>query len=91
MAWKFGISTIDYPYIDQNPKMKMLKIFYSMQKLKSPRVAYSYHTIPTPTFNSPRKWNIHTLSSTHCVAEVFPQYLWNVNNMVDGLHQFNSN
>ena len=30
MAWKFGISTIDYPYINQNPKMKILKIFFKI-------------------------------------------------------------
>ena len=29
MAWKFEISTIDYPSINQIPNMKILKIFFS--------------------------------------------------------------
>ena len=75
MAWKFGISTIDYPYIDQNPKMKILKIFF-----QNFCTTWNHRELPTHTilfqhqhFHSPRKWNIHTLSSTHCVAEVFPE------------------
>ena len=41
---------------------------------------WNHQELPTHTilfqhqhFHSPRKWNIHTLSSTHCVAEVFPE------------------
>ena len=41
---------------------------------------WNHRELPTHTilfqhqhFHSPRKWNIHTLSSTHCVAEVFPE------------------
>ena len=69
MAWKFGISTIDYPYIDQNPKMKILKIFFSkfLHNLKSPRVAYSYHTIPTSAFSQSEKMKYpHTFLHTLC-------------------------
>ena len=68
MAWKFGISTIDYPYINQNPKMKILQIFSKfLQNLKSPRVAYSYHNIPTSTFSQSEKMKYpHTFLHTLC-------------------------
>ena len=45
MAWKFGISTLDYPYNNQNPKMKILKIFFFKISAK-PEITESCLLIP---------------------------------------------
>ena len=70
MAWKFGISTIDYPFINQIPKMKILKIFFKI--FAKPEIT-DESCLLIPYYSNINIFIVRENEiSTHCVAEVFP-------------------
>ena len=69
MTQRFGISTIGYLYINQNPKMEILKIFF--QNFAKPEITESCLLIPY-YFNI----NIFIVRENEISTHFPPQTMW---------------